>query len=140
MWVLGVAANEWSCKYMERFAETDVSVEEIREGYIYGRLSERELDPDPFKQFGHWFQEAHDAGVHLPDACPAGWWGRRSTRRGDHQHESLVCVDSTGVAWSSTPIMRVKKHARSSATHTLRWSSTGKSKAGKYASRARRRR
>ncbi len=53
---------------MERFAETDVSVEEIREGYIYGRLSERELDPDPFKQFGHWFQEAHDAGVYLPDA------------------------------------------------------------------------
>lgn len=53
---------------MGRFAETDVSVEEIREGYIYGRLSERELDPDPYKQFEHWFQEALNAGVDLPDA------------------------------------------------------------------------
>jgi pyridoxamine 5'-phosphate oxidase len=53
---------------MGRFAETDVSVEEIREGYVYGRLSDGELDPDPFKQFEHWFQEALDAKVHLPDA------------------------------------------------------------------------
>lgn len=53
---------------MGRFAEMGVSVEEIREGYIYGRLSERELDPDPFRQFERWFQEALDAKVHLPDA------------------------------------------------------------------------
>jgi pyridoxamine 5'-phosphate oxidase len=53
---------------MGRFAETDVSVEDIREGYIYGRLSERELDRDPFKQFELWFQQALDAGVSLPDA------------------------------------------------------------------------
>jgi pyridoxamine 5'-phosphate oxidase len=53
---------------MGRFSETNVSVETIREGYIYGRLSEGELDPDPYKQFEIWFQEALDAGVDLPDA------------------------------------------------------------------------
>jgi pyridoxamine 5'-phosphate oxidase len=68
---------------MGRFAETDVSVEEIREGYVYGRLSERELDPDPFKQFEHWFAEALAAGVHLPDAmtlCTVDAEGRPSAR------------------------------------------------------------
>jgi pyridoxamine 5'-phosphate oxidase len=53
---------------MGRFAETNVSVEDIREGYIYGRLSEGELDHDPFKQFEIWFQQALASGVNLPDA------------------------------------------------------------------------
>ena len=53
---------------MGRFSETDVSVEEIREGYIYGRLSEGELVGDPYKQFQIWFQQALDAHVNLPDA------------------------------------------------------------------------
>lgn len=45
-----------------------MSVEDIREGYVYGRLSERELYRNPFRQFEHWFQEALDEGVSLPDA------------------------------------------------------------------------
>lgn len=53
---------------MGRFSETDVSVEEIREGYIYGRLSERELDRDPYTQFELWFQQALDDRVNQPDA------------------------------------------------------------------------
>jgi len=53
---------------MGRFSETNVSVEEIREGYIYGRLSEGELDPDPYQQFEIWFQQALDGRVNLPDA------------------------------------------------------------------------
>lgn len=54
--------------HVGRFAETDVSVEEIREGYVYGRLSEAELDRDPFRQFEHWFQQALDEEVSQPDA------------------------------------------------------------------------
>lgn len=53
---------------MGRFAETDVSVEKIREGYIYGRLAQKELDQDPFRQFQLWFQQALESGVDLPDA------------------------------------------------------------------------
>lgn len=53
---------------MGRFSETDISVEDIREGYIYGRLSEGELVEDPYKQFEIWFQQALDAHVDLPDA------------------------------------------------------------------------
>jgi pyridoxamine 5'-phosphate oxidase len=53
---------------MGRFSKTSVSVEEIREGYIYGRLSEGELDPDPYQQFEIWFQQALDGQVNLPDA------------------------------------------------------------------------
>ena len=53
---------------MGRFSETNVSVEEIREGYIYGRLSDSELDRDPYKQFEVWFQQALEARVSQPDA------------------------------------------------------------------------
>lgn len=53
---------------MGRFSDTNVSVEEIREGYIYGRLSEKELDRDPYRQFEIWFQQALDAHVSQPDA------------------------------------------------------------------------
>lgn len=53
---------------MGRFSETNVSVETIREGYIYGRLSEGELDRDPYKQFEIWFEQALAAKVALPDA------------------------------------------------------------------------
>ena len=53
---------------MGRFSKTSVSVEEIREGYIYGRLTEGELDPDPYNQFEIWFQQALDGRVNLPDA------------------------------------------------------------------------
>lgn len=53
---------------MGRFSKTSVSVEVIREGYIYGRLTEGELDPDPYNQFEIWFQQALDGRVNLPDA------------------------------------------------------------------------
>jgi pyridoxamine 5'-phosphate oxidase len=53
---------------MGRFSRTNASVEDIREGYIYGRLSEGELDPDPYQQFEIWFQQALDGRVNLPDA------------------------------------------------------------------------
>ena len=32
-------------------------------------LREQELDPDPFKQFEAWFEDAREAGVRLPEAA-----------------------------------------------------------------------
>jgi pyridoxamine 5'-phosphate oxidase len=31
-------------------------------------MEERDLDPDPLRQFGTWFEEAHEAGVEVPEA------------------------------------------------------------------------
>lgn len=53
---------------MTNVSQPGVPLKEIREGYIYGRLSEGELDPNPYRQFRHWFQQALDEKVALPDA------------------------------------------------------------------------
>ena len=31
-------------------------------------MEERDLDPDPLRQFGRWFEDARDAGLHAPEA------------------------------------------------------------------------
>lgn len=53
---------------MTDISHPGVPLKEIREGYIYGRLSEGELDPNPYQQFRIWFQQALDEKVDLPDA------------------------------------------------------------------------
>ncbi|HWP47416.1 MAG TPA: pyridoxamine 5'-phosphate oxidase [Candidatus Limnocylindrales bacterium] len=40
----------------------------LRREYRLDRLNEQDLDPDPFKQFSKWFQQALEAQLLLPDA------------------------------------------------------------------------
>lgn len=40
----------------------------LREDYTREQLDESSVYPDPFHQFGHWFQEALQAEVHEPNA------------------------------------------------------------------------
>ncbi len=40
----------------------------LRKEYISDSLNEQDLDPDPFKQFSKWFQQALEAQLLLPDA------------------------------------------------------------------------
>lgn len=40
----------------------------IRQEYTQGPLNESDLDPNPFLQFGRWFQQAVEAGVLEPNA------------------------------------------------------------------------
>ena len=40
----------------------------LRESYTRGGLSEQDASPDPWQQFGRWFQEAVDSGLREPNA------------------------------------------------------------------------
>jgi pyridoxamine 5'-phosphate oxidase len=44
------------------------TLENLRQEYISEKLSKSEVDKDPIKQFGKWFKEAMDAGIHEPNA------------------------------------------------------------------------
>lgn len=41
---------------------------DLRRDYTSGKLSRKDLDPDPFAQFGRWFEEANRAGLLEPNA------------------------------------------------------------------------
>ena len=43
-------------------------MDKLRREYTDAGLNEQDLDPNPFKQFEQWFQEAIDAKIDLPDA------------------------------------------------------------------------
>lgn len=45
-----------------------MDISELRREYRYAGLTREQLDPDPIKQFEHWFQEAHDNGLDNPNA------------------------------------------------------------------------
>jgi len=44
------------------------TIENLRQEYISEKLSKRDVDKDPIKQFGKWFEEAMDSGIHEPNA------------------------------------------------------------------------
>jgi pyridoxamine 5'-phosphate oxidase len=55
----------------------------MRREYVRAGLHERDLSPDPFAQFGAWFDEALNSGVALPNAmtlATATGGGRPSAR------------------------------------------------------------
>src|SRR5574342_1380400 len=55
----------------------------LREEYMRAGLDEGDLAPDPFAQFGSWFDDALRSGVHLPNAmtlATANQSGRPSAR------------------------------------------------------------
>src|SRR5829696_2625432 len=41
---------------------------DLRRDYVLAGLTEQDLDPDPFKQFQLWFQQAQQAMGHEPNA------------------------------------------------------------------------
>lgn len=45
-----------------------MDISRLRREYMLDSLSEQDLDPDPFKQFKKWFQQALEAQLLLPDA------------------------------------------------------------------------
>jgi pyridoxamine 5'-phosphate oxidase len=44
------------------------SIAAMRKDYVREVLDEREVDPDPFRQFGHWFEQALDVTGHEANA------------------------------------------------------------------------
>lgn len=43
-------------------------IENLRQEYSSENLSEKDVAKDPVKQFGKWFKEAMDSGIHEPNA------------------------------------------------------------------------
>ena len=43
-------------------------IADLRRDYSHATLSEHEVDADPIRQFGHWFQQALEAQLHEPNA------------------------------------------------------------------------
>lgn len=45
-----------------------MSIEDLRKDYTAGGLTEADVDPDPFRQFALWFEQARTATGHEPNA------------------------------------------------------------------------
>src|SRR5690349_24455465 len=68
-----------------KLTPTDVKVvlADLRREYTLAGLKEQDLDPDPFRQFQKWLQEAVAAGIREPNAmvlATADKSGRPSSR------------------------------------------------------------
>ena len=95
-----------------------MNVHESRKDYNRLSLSEGELDPDPIRQFHHWFEEAALSEIAEPNAM--AWRPRLPTavlRRG------LSCLRGyDGGALPSSRTTRAARAASSRPTHTQPWS------------------
>ncbi|HEY8966580.1 MAG TPA: pyridoxamine 5'-phosphate oxidase [Candidatus Methylacidiphilales bacterium] len=49
-------------------ALNEIAVSSLRRDYVLRGLAEDDLDPDPFRQFGRWFQDALDTKILEPNA------------------------------------------------------------------------
>ena len=49
-------------------AMSDIAISSLRRDYVLRGLSESDLDPNPFRQFGRWFQDTLDAKIQEPNA------------------------------------------------------------------------
>ena len=45
-----------------------MSLSDLRRDYMFAGFSEADADPDPFRQFARWFEQASDAGIMEPNA------------------------------------------------------------------------
>src|SRR5882672_10349882 len=60
-----------------------MNIADLRQEYMRAGLSESQLDPDPIRQFEHWFEDALRARLALPNAmtlATAGAGGAPSAR------------------------------------------------------------
>jgi len=55
------------------------SIAELRQSYQQAGLAEKDVDRDAIRQFGRWFNEAEQAGVHEPTAMTLGTAGTDGT-------------------------------------------------------------
>ena len=46
----------------------EIAISSLRRDYVLRGLSESDLDPNPFRQFARWFQDALDAKIQEPNA------------------------------------------------------------------------
>ena len=56
-----------------------MSLADLRQDYARAGLDETDLDPDPFRQFGVWFEQARAADVPEPNAMTLATAGRDGT-------------------------------------------------------------
>ncbi len=73
------------------------SIADLRREYSHATLSEDEVDPDPVKQFSHWFEDALTAKVPEPNAMSVATVG--SNGRPSSRILLLKDVDARGLSW-----------------------------------------
>ena len=61
----------------------------LRDQWMADGLDREDLDPNPFRQFEHWFEQAIDSGIPEPNAF------------------SLATVDANGQAWARTVLLKL---------------------------------
>ncbi len=61
----------------------------LRDQWMADGLDREDLDPNPFRQFEHWFEQAINSGIPEPNAF------------------SLATVDANGQAWARTVLLKL---------------------------------
>ena len=95
-------------------------------------MDERDLDPDPLRQFERWFAEAREAGLAVPEAMALA----TATPDGRPSVRMVLLKGPTSAASPSTRTTRAGRAASSTRTRRRRSSSTGSRSAGRCGSRA----
>lgn len=84
-------------------------------------LGEADLDPDPFRQFQHWYAEAHEAGEREPDAMALATSGSDGVPT--VRFVLLKSVDASGLVfytnWNSRKGRQLRENPR--AALAFRW-------------------
>lgn len=90
----------------------------LRQEYAAAELSEDSLNPDPFRQFEHWFRQARESGLPEPNAmvlATADAAGRPSTRT-----VLLKAFDERGFVfytnYQSRKVVELDQNAQAAAT------------------------
>ncbi|MBT8122314.1 MAG: pyridoxamine 5'-phosphate oxidase [Gammaproteobacteria bacterium] len=71
---------------------TDLA-DNLRDEWMADGLNRDDLDPNPFRQFEHWFEQAINSGIPEPNAF------------------SLATVDANGQAWARTVLLKLYDEA-----------------------------
>lgn len=71
---------------------TDLA-DSLRDKWMADGLNRDDLDPNPFRQFEHWFEQAINSGIPEPNAF------------------SLATVDANGQAWARTVLLKLYDEA-----------------------------
>ncbi len=74
-----------------------MSIADLRRDYSHSTLSEHEVDPDPIKQFEHWFQQTLAAEVPEPNAMSLATVGKEG--KPSLRIVLLKDVDARGFTW-----------------------------------------
>lgn len=81
-----------------------MSIADLRRDYTQATLSEHEVNPDPIKQFAHWFEEALSAELPEPNAMSLATVGRDG--RPSLRIVLLKDFDARGFTWYTNYLSR----------------------------------